>query len=228
MRHTYELRCGAEAERFAYRPVIAQDDPPPAAASLTLARPGTGGLLLEAPLLWEAETGLLTVELDTRGMAPARNLRGEIRFVHQQRQHRRVLYLDLLPDPWRPGLRADDLAVLAPLAVLDREQAAESYRALIDEAEEQVRLHLLARGLAPGLIHNRAGLDRCHRLLALSLVFLRAADGPDGGMWAKQKTFREQYDRALLELLSVAEVDRDLDGLRNDPGRDHGLVRLSP
>jgi hypothetical protein len=229
MRYTHELRAGSAREWFYYRPSIEASLPEsPQNATVTVIGP-TGKPLTQAiELAWDSDSGRLWADLDTTGWASARHHRAEIRFDNGTRSYLRQIYVDVLPDPWRPNLTAQDLSALAPLAALDLGESGADYAALIGEAEEQIRLQLLARGVSPGLLRNRAALDRCHRLLALSLVYLRAADGRDAGMWTKHTNWREQYDRALSELLSVSELDANLDLARDEAPHDRSAVRLTP
>jgi len=230
--HSCELRLNSATEQFYYRPSLdGQILTGTPTGVVSIRNPsGTACLVTEAALNWNVTAKRFECLLDTResrGFRLAADYQAEIRFSAAQQSHVRTVLFDVVRDPWRANLTADDLLPLAPLSGFDR-QGSSALSGLIAEAEEQLRQRLRAMDVLPGLLHDKEDLDRCHRLLALSLLYLSAAGDEKSGYWRKHQVWQGQYERAFAQLLSALRMDTDQDGAANGGKRNKSGARLQP
>ncbi len=235
--YTDEIRSGSPSEQLFFRPVVnnreLQSDPEaPLQGQFDIWNPRGNSLVASAQSAnWNADLQRFEIELDTSDTDQwpiGSNYRAEISFTVDQSQYRRVFYFDVLADPWRSQLTSADLLALSPALSYEDDQLSPDFQELIAEAEEHIRLHLRARGVSPGLVRNKAGLDRCHRLLTLSLIYLRSASGQDSGHWHKQQQWREQYEQGFQELMARSEMDHNQNDVIDDGVENKLVVRLQP
>ncbi len=230
--YTDEIRAGSPAETVGYRPSsgyrLLEEDPQ---ATLSIYPPGGAGAIVSGqPMVWDPDEHGLKTTLDTsdaRLWPKGNNYMAEVRFTTDEMSRVRVFYFDVLADPWRPNLTTADIMKLSGTAALGDDAESPDYSEPIAEAEERLRIRLRARGLSPGQIRNKAALDRCHRMLGLSYLYLHASTGEESAFWNKHRTFQKLYERSFSELLSAVELDVDQDN-RPDRPSQKAQARLQP
>ena len=155
------------------------------------------------------------------------NYRADIQFSKDGRNYFRVFYFDIVKDPWSNNLTAIDLQSLAP-AILLADNFDEICGQLIAESEEQLRLTIRSKGISPGMVRNKAALDRSHKLLALSYIYLRASSNGDTVLWAKHIEYQKQHEQVMREMLSRLEADLNQDNVIDNANTNLLGVRLMP
>ncbi len=233
LHYSDECRLGVEAERFDYRPGLAGNelDGTPTALLNVFPPAGSNPVLFEAAMNWNAAALRFELDLDTRDdriWKAAANYRFDISFTNAGHTHHRLVYVDLVADPWRPASTLADLAALAPSLAFDRAEREGVVLSVMGEAEEQIRLALRARGLAPGWVADKAALDRLHRLLTLSLWYLRASGDGDGDRMEKYHIWRRRYARSLSRFLAALRLRPDAQYSQTQVCANHSGARLSP
>lgn len=235
LHYTDEIRRGVAAEAIYCRPTVDYAElstPDVGKGYLTVYSPVTRAVLIDgAEMTWVSGKKRFEIDIDTTDSddwPTELNYRADVTFTYDSNGYHRLFYFDVLNDPWRPNLATNDLLVLAPVLSYEEEGANADFSDIIMEAEEELRLHLRTRGISPGLIRNKAALNRCHRLLSTSLLYLRSAYEADSGRWAKYLDWRSQFECGLKQMLSRLELDLDQDNQIDLAVLNRSGVRLRP
>ena len=227
-----EIRYNAANQRLTFLPVRnARSLEGPLSAVLTLFdADGKARLLDEIAMAWNESEGHLSCTFDTTGETwiVGENCRAVLSWSSLEDSGVDEFFVDVLRDVWEPSLCVEDLHSLAPATTYRDDSDNPVLAHIIRVAEEELRLELKTYGLPAGIIRNKAALNRCHRLLALSLLYLRLSSDNSGAYADKSIEYRTRFERAIAGLLSNLSLDANQDSLSDGARRNLSGARLKP
>jgi|GEM_PF-3032189 len=233
LRYSDELQHASANEIFFFKPAIEGSAPAETPVNMLICiRAENGEVLLQSDkAVWNADSSRIELRLNLSDSGQNINCGTYSAGISFDCDEEHCIFdcaFDIVPRPWRPNITMADLLALIPSAgYADDNQNAMA--ALVNEAEEQLRLRIRAAGMTPALIANRAALDQCLRALILSLACQRSSrNAGKDGLWNKHLSWQASYESKWRELVASMRYDGDADGAASAVGRDMAAVRLRP
>ncbi len=228
-----ELARGSCSQVLYFRPVIESKtiDQAPDSMLVSICDPSGRLVFSSGDARWNIERSRLELEMDLSDAElwpEGRNWRALFEIEYEEFNHEFDYHFDIVTRPWRPNLCPQDLAALAPLAILPGADGNKDVVSILAEAEDSIRRRARSSGFAPGLIADHSALDQVLQALALSLMYMRASNNFKQGYWEKHEAWHTKYESLWAELVSSSRYDADGDGSIVDEAVSLAPARLKP